>query len=284
MVVRSSRYNEVNKMLKNLACLHSTLDNLYYPPTKGDYDYFEGSPFESAANFRFPNASWAADAAMLAYARYQKTRMNEAEFNGILSPHFNTRGMIGDCFVDNASTGRGFFVGNDNIAILAFRGTEKGNPHDVKADLKFLPVDEAPLGGQSAGKVHWGFQDYLKPIWPRIKQLVDDYRSTNKNREICITGHSLGAAIATLAFHQIQDDHTSLYTFGCPRVGNQDFCGSLDKMAQTRPVYRFVDHEDVVTHVPLPGWIAGYQHPKCTIFLIDPQGGITQADPPGESK
>jgi len=268
-------------MFKNLACLQSTLNNLFYPPNKGDYVYFESTP-----QFQYPNSSWAADAAMLAYARYQKVRMDEAELYSILDPHFTTRGTIGDCFVDNASTGRGFFAGNDTFAILAFRGTEKGNNHDIIADADALPVSEADLGGQSAGHVHQGFQRYLKLVWPRVKQLVDDYRVNHKTQEICITGHSLGAAIATLAFHQLHSQHTSLYTFGCPRVGNQDFCRSLETMAQTRPVYRFIDHQDVVTHVPPPGGLAGYQHPNCTIFVIDPKGGIERnpANPPSDPK
>src|SRR5260370_5723713 len=158
---------------------------------------------------------------MLAYARYQKVRMDEAELNRILDPHFTTTGTIGDCFVDNASTGRGFFAGSDTFAILAFRGTEKDDIHDIIADVDALPVPEAALGGPSAGHVHQGFQRYLKLVWPRVKQLVDDYRANHKIQEICITGHSLGAAIATLAFHQLQDEHTSLYTFGCQRAGTR---------------------------------------------------------------
>jgi len=261
-------------MLKNLDCLKPTPNNLFYPPAKNDYVYFEGAPFQSDPNFRFANASWAADAAMLAYARYQKIRMNEADLNGILGPHFTTTATIGDCFVDNASTGRGFFAATDTFAILALRGTEKGNNHDAKADLKLVLVPEEALG---VGKVHWGFQDYLDSVWQRVKQLVDQYRSTHKTQEICITGHSLGAAMATLAFHRLQDDHTSLYTFGCPRVGNQDFCQSLEKMTPDR-AFRFVDFEDVVTQIPLTEWFAGYQHPKCTTFLIDQQHAI-QKDP-----
>src|SRR5258708_27321385 len=74
-------------MLKNLACLQPTLNNLFYPPNKGDYVYFESTP-----QFQYPNSSWAADAAMLAYARYQAARMDEAELNRILDPHFTTRG------------------------------------------------------------------------------------------------------------------------------------------------------------------------------------------------
>lgn len=256
-------------MLKNPDCLKPTLNNLYYPPANGDYVYFETTSGL--------NASWAADAAMLAYARYQETRMNAGDLDGILSPHFTTKENIGDCFVDNASTGRGFFAGNNDFAILAFRGTEKGNNHDLfSADGEFWPVAERGPGGQPAGKVHTGFQKYLTSIWPRVKQLVDDYRSTHKTQPICITGHSLGAAIATLAFHQLQDAYTSLYTFGCPRVGNQDFCRSLEKMAETRVAYRFIDHEDVVTELPLAGPLLGYQHPNFTTYVIDEQGGIVQ--------
>jgi hypothetical protein len=258
-------------VLKNPACLQPTPDNLYYPPAKGDYVYFENTPEL--------NASWAADAAMLAYCRYQQIRMDSTELERILIPHFTTRGTIGDCFVDNASTARGFFADNDDFAILAFRGTEKGNNHDVKADLKFVPVPEKALGGKAAGKVHWGFQDYLELVWPRVKELVDEYRAAHKIQEICITGHSLGAAIATLAFHQIQDDHTSLYTFGCPRVGNAEFCRSLEAMTKTRPAYRFIDHEDVVTQVPLASWAASYEHPNITLFVIDQQGRIVQNPP-----
>lgn len=44
--------------------------------------------------------------------------------------------------------------------------------------------------------------------------------------KLYITGHSMGAAIATLAAIHLQQDGMpveSLYTFGCPRVGNQAF-------------------------------------------------------------
>jgi len=262
-------------MLHNDDCLKPTPDNLFYPPKKFDYIYFEGPPFNGAPGFHFANASWAADAAMLAYARYQKTRMTDADLHEILDPHFTTSSPIGDCFVDNASTGRGFFAGNNKFAILAFRGTERDDKHDAGADANVELIDEV-VGGQSAGMVHKGFQRYLKSIWPRVTELVAAYRADHPTQEICITGHSLGAAMAVLAFLQLQDQHTSLYTFGCPRVGNPHFCTSLENMAKTRPVYYFIDNEDVVTHVPPAIPIVGYQHPNCTIFVIDPQGGVAQ--------
>jgi hypothetical protein len=264
-------------MLKNLACLAPTADNLYYPPKRGDYVYFEGPPFDASAGFHFANASWAADAAMFAYARYVKDRSNAAEFKGILNnAGFTIAETIGDCFTDNVATGRGFFAGNDNFAMLAFRGTEKDDQHDFDADLDLIPWPERALGGRSAGLVHQGFQNYLASVWATVAQLVRNYRAGHQNQQICITGHSLGAALATLAFHQLQDPHASLYTFGCPRVGNQTFCNDLTLTAQTRGLYRIVDNEDVVTHIPSG---LGYVHPVCTIFWIDASHQVVQNPP-----
>src|ERR1700689_2764295 len=203
-------------MLKNLACLTPKPDYLYYPPKRGDYVYFDGPPFDTTPGLHYSTAAWAADAAMFAYARYGQERSTEAEFKGILrNAGFTTPETIGDCFVDNATTARGFFAGNDSFAILAFRGTEKDNQHDIDADLNIVPWPEQALAGRSAGLVHLGFQKYLSSVWPTVAQLVRAYRVGHQNQQICITGHSLGAALATLAFHQLQDGHASLFTFGC---------------------------------------------------------------------
>lgn len=255
-------------MLKNLACLDLNPDNLYYPPKRGGYVYFEGPAFGAIPGLHYANASWAADADMFAYARYGKDRSNEVEFKGILrAALFTATETIGDCFVGNATTARGFFGGNDNFAILAFRGTEKDNPNDIAADLEAIPLPERALpGGPSAAFVHQGFQRYLGSVWTTVVQLVGAYRASHPNQEICVTGHSLGAALATLAFQRLRDVHSSLYTFGCPRVGNQAFCDDLMLAARTQSLYRVVDNEDVVTHIPIG---LGYKHPNCTAIWID---------------
>jgi len=119
------------------------------------------------------------------------------------------------------------------------------------------------------------FQDYLSSVWTTVAQLVRDYRAGHPNQQICITGHSLGAALATLAFHQLQDGHASLYTFGCPRVGNQTFCNDLRSAAGSQGFYRIVDNEGVVTHIP-DG--LGYVHLDCTVHWIN--GGHSVAQDP----
>src|ERR1022692_3763314 len=146
-------------MLKNPACFDPKPDNLYYPPKRGGYVDFSGPPFDATPGLHYSNVSWAADAAMFAYARYGQDRSNEAEFKGILrGAGFTTTATIGDCFIDNAPAARGFFAGNNTFAIPAFRGTEKDNPHDIEADMGIIPWPEKALGGRSAGLVHQGFR------------------------------------------------------------------------------------------------------------------------------
>ncbi len=251
-------------MLKNIACLDPKPDNLYYPPARGDYVYFEGPAFQPASGFHFANASWAADASMFSYARYGQQRSNDAEFKGVLrNAGFPIAETIGDCFVDNASTARGFFAGNDEFAILAFRGTEKDNLRDAGADLELSPDFKDLLHGTF---IHAGFQRYFDSVSVNVASLIREYRKDHRTQEICITGHSLGAALATLAFRQLADPISSLYTFGCPRVGNHTFCSELTKAGNRQGIYRFVDNEDVVTHVPT-GPV--YVDPACAVLWID---------------
>ena len=63
--------------LRHTPLLPGTLQNLFYPPQQ--YIYFARAaelPFTTGDTIR--KAAWAADAAMLAYARYGERRMTDA--------------------------------------------------------------------------------------------------------------------------------------------------------------------------------------------------------------
>lgn len=213
------------------SCLHPTPENLYYPPNRGDYIYFEMPPFQLGEPPKVSVAR-AADASMLAYARFVQQRMLLADLQGILATAgYPSVEPIGDCFVDGANTGRGYFASGDSHALLAFRGTEADNNNDKVADGE---IDRTPEAG---ALVHSGFKRYLDLVWPQVMQCVAAYRANHRNQSICITGHSLGGALATLAFTRLNDSVSSLITFGCPRVGNAAYCDMIDAAARTRACY-----------------------------------------------
>ena len=210
---------------------------------------------------------------MLAYARFVQQRMVLADLQGILATAgYPNVQPIGDCFVDGANTGRGYFASNDSHALLAFRGTEADNNYDKVADGE---IDRTPEAG---ALVHSGFKRYLDSVWPQVRQCVAAYRANCPKQNICMTGHSLGGALATLAFTRLNDPVSSLITFGCPRVGNPAYCNVIATAARTRACCRVVDNLDIVTHVPLD-FLNFYAHPTIAIYWLDP-GHALQYNPP----
>ena len=245
------------------SCLDPTPENLCFPPMRGDYIYFETPPFQPGEPATV-SLSRAADASMLAYARFVQRRMVLADLQEILATAgYPSVQPIGDCFVDGANTGRGYFASNDSHALLAFRGTEADNNYDKLADGEIDRTLEA------GALVHSGFKRYLDLIWPQVMQCVAAYRANHPNQNICITGHSLGGALATLAFTRLNDPASTLITLGCPRVGNSTYCNVVDAAARTRACYRVVDDLDIVTHVP-PDFLNFYTHPTVAILLAGP--------------
>ena len=121
--------------------------------------------------------------------------------------------------------------GKDGTHVLSFRGTEVSQKSDILADLKAGKNLEA-----CGGKVHVGFKGEINKVWPAIQKAIADIDS------LYVTGHSLGAAMATIAASRIQSKVVALVTFGSPRVGNQEFIDSL-KVAH----YRVQNNCDDVT-------------------------------------
>ena len=88
-------------------------------------------------------------------------------------------------------------------------------------------------------------------------------------RDLHICGHSLGAAMAVVMASFAQADAKTLKvagltTFGCPRVGNDEFCKYTD--GGDFEHLRFVNCEDVVTKSP---WNINniYSHCGCLMYL-----------------
>src|SRR5262249_24026820 len=101
------------------------------------------------------------------------------------------------------------------------------------------------------------------------------YRKSHPSSEICFTGHSLGAALATLALSRFNGGQASLYTVGSPRVGNARFCERVLQKSGNQ-VFRFVNNNDLVTHVPIKAPF--YDHGTRFCQRIDANGGISKVE------
>jgi hypothetical protein len=207
------------------------------------------TPFEPTAdpkNFSLPNALWLMELSRLVYRREDgELKPHPSKRSKFLGPQnleevkfFNRPGATADtqAMIVRSTTA-------PKWAALVFRGTEQ-KPADVISDL-LLSV---PLLG--LGDVHRGFKKALDVVWDEIATELKD--PALKDVPLFMTGHSLGAALATLAAAR----HTprAVYTFGSPLVGNQAFVNTLNGV----PIHRVVDDIDGVTFVPPP--LLGYVH------------------------
>jgi hypothetical protein len=288
--------------VRHTPLLPGTLQNLFYPPRRGEYVYFARAgevPFAGAGEIA--KAAWAADAAMLAYARYGADRMTDAD----LDANFDRAGLaykkIGGRGENwNAPGTQAIFASCDEFAVCAFRGTERDDPRDVVSDLEILLVPEPDYRQVSHGLgaalahlslvthmlgepclVHRGFQLALNQVWETVHRLVTEYRERMPGAEICFTGHSLGAALAVLAFSRFADEGVSLRTFGCPRVGNGAFRERV-LSNRGRGIYRYVNYNDVVAHVPTDSLLYRQTPEECYRFseegVLDTDDGSFKGD------
>ncbi|KAK7394574.1 hypothetical protein VNO78_15106 [Psophocarpus tetragonolobus] len=84
-----------------------------------------------------------------------------------------------------------------------------------------------------------------------IGRILKTYQG--ENLSLTITGHSLGAALATLTAYDIKNSFlrpplVTVISFGGPRVGNRSFRHRLEE--QGTKVLRIVNSDDVITKVP----------------------------------
>ncbi|HEY0412406.1 MAG TPA: lipase family protein [Allosphingosinicella sp.] len=131
----------------------------------------------------------------------------------------------------------------DGSVFIAFRGTEAGKILDLVADA------EARLVSLDDGRrVHEGFL----ATYRSLAEAIGKWPAAAHARRLVLTGHSLGAAMATVM--AALREEAVLVTFGSPRVGDAAFVQSF----AGRTVERYVDCTDIVTSVP-PG-ILDYGH------------------------
>ncbi|XP_028787552.1 phospholipase A1-IIgamma-like [Neltuma alba] len=163
--------------------------------------------------------------------------------------------------------------------VVAWRGTEQ--VMEWIKDLQFL-LDDAPyiFGDDSECKVHRGFYsvytatnslqpDFTKTsartqVLTEIRRLVNKYK--DEEISITVTGHSLGAALATLNAADIVTNGCNVpenepqkacsvtaFVFACPRVGDSDFQEFSASQKDLR-ILRIRNKNDIVPRHPFLGY------------------------------
>ena len=164
-------------------------------------------------------------------------------------------------FDDRWTGAQGFATVANGTGYVALRGTQITSILDLIADALAIP-----WRWKEGGWVDLGFWRAFRGIQPAIEAWLDDV----KPARLVITGHSLGAAMATLmaALHK----EAELVTFGSPRVGTKGFIATF---GVDRVVRRYVDCIDSVPRLPPP---LGYTHLRDMIY-IDGKGTAHETPP-----
>jgi hypothetical protein len=215
-----------------------SIEGLFRP--RADRAYFAGPggrPFAgSPGTFSALDAWWLAEASALAY---------------VPDPEVVRRALAGAGFGEvtfhSARSTHAFVADDGRTRVVVFRGTEHLDLEDFRTDLSMILARDP-----RAGSVHRGFAEATDLVWSGISARLAE----GGDRPVRFAGHSLGAALATLA--AARHGSGALITFGSPRVGDADF-----RDAFPVPAFRVVNLADIVCRVPPPP----YRHVGLRCYL-----------------
>lgn len=199
-------------------------------------------------------------------------------------------------YIDAVTTGTQAWIHVNreaNLVVVAFRGTEINSLKDLCTDLKCIPgrltgpmlsaryqMKPTEILSDKRIRLHSGFRDAYESIRESVLRIVYDITGWDDNWTVCVTGHSLGGALATICAFEIKnrelparelsrgaslrsmlqprkihDQETdvkkpkvSMLSFGAPKVGTAAFARLYD---QTIPSsFRVINGDDPITRVP----------------------------------
>lgn len=165
----------------------------------------------------------------------------------------------------------------ENIIIFSFRGATPSAGRNWITDLN---AQRMPYPGLRGATVHKGFYNAYLSVARQVNLAAKSLLANCQNCQIYVTGHSLGAAVATLAaadLFALTPDIT-LYTFGSPRVGDQAFATYFDKIVPD--AFRIVHKNDIVPHVPQR--FLGFRHVSQEIWYYGEAGSTYRTCKGGE--
>ncbi|KAL4479617.1 hypothetical protein ABPG72_004213 [Tetrahymena utriculariae] len=121
-------------------------------------------------------------------------------------------------------------------------------------------------------QIHIGFRDHAQSIQDHINLCVKNILVQNVLSKVIITSHLQGGAIATLVSIELlkqlkANGQIIIYTFGAPKIGNQNFVEYLNKLIPNS--YRVVNYYDSVPHLSFKQ-ILDFKHHGYEIWMSNP--------------
>ena len=249
----------------------STSWQAVFEPQIGDcyFDRAAAISFDSRAiRYCAGNSWWLAELSRWIYNLDGTSRGNRSIPQGYLAAgdlheaaFFSNRGT--HCALLESGAGRHadqFSRHANPFAVLVFRGSSE--PRNWLTNAVTVPL---------RNDVHRGYDLALDRVWADIMRALD-----RLSCPVFYTGHSMGAALATLAARRRPPQ--AVYGFGSPRVGKQDLARSFAKI----PHYTVVNHRDLATRMPA---LRDYVHVGELIYIshdgelwIDPHHAAVRAD------
>jgi hypothetical protein len=159
-----------------------------------------------------------------------------------------------------------------SLAVVAFSGTR---PFDMEQWCTDVDLSWYEVPG--VGKIHGGWpKDVVDPnprkpfAYYAIREALRRFLSENAGARFVVAGHSLGGALAVLfpavlALHgedAVLARLQGVYTFGQPRVGDEEFGRFIMDACLGKPsrYFRFVYCNDIVPRVPYDDSALQFKH------------------------
>jgi hypothetical protein len=148
-------------------------------------------------------------------------------------------------------------VSSDSSIMVIFRGALR----DSYKWLATLDTQQTPFLCKNC-KVHSEFHSQFIDCSEKVIDVLTELYEKDPSRPIHITGHSIGAAVATIFAVHVSLSHPSLVlsqviTFGSPRVGNREFVKMADAMLGNK-WFRIINQLDMIAAIPTQS--AGFFH------------------------
>eukprot|EP00602_Paraphysomonas_sp_CaronLab_P007640 CAMPEP_0185024244 /NCGR_PEP_ID=MMETSP1103-20130426/7239_1 /TAXON_ID=36769 /ORGANISM="Paraphysomonas bandaiensis, Strain Caron Lab Isolate" /LENGTH=255 /DNA_ID=CAMNT_0027557163 /DNA_START=94 /DNA_END=861 /DNA_ORIENTATION=+ len=139
------------------------------------------------------------------------------------------------------------YTSSQEAIYVSFRGSSSIQNWADNLDVRLTTYPSC-----SKCEVHEGFYQAEQSCFPGVLDQVRQLKEKFPSYTVIVTGHSLGAALATLTATDLVNSGISpvrMFNFGSPRVGNDELSVYL---SDTVPDHsRVTHHKDMVVHIPM---------------------------------